>query len=326
MTVTTTNAGIGTATGNIHLAPGFTDAGAYSATVRVSDGSLTDSKSFTITVCNSCGRPPVVNPVADMTVREGETQDQTVIGSDPDGDAITFFKNSGPIFMTVTTTGPATCNIHLAPGFADAGTYTGVLGASDGSSSTLRSFAITALTSGNRCPVANAGLHYSGLSGVALTFVGSASSDPDGDPLTYDWDFDASDGITVEATGPTPSHTYATAGTFTVTLTVTDNGNGDPGRICFDRDTATATIATSCDATVFNGYDTIRLNSGKPYWTGYVQPMAGCYANSDVNVTTFVMKYAGRQIPGSRRSISTSRKTIFGRSSREPGFRTDTTR
>lgn len=59
--VTTTSPGTGTATGNIYLAPGFADAGTYGATVRVSDGSVTDQKSFAITVVQSCGGAPTAN-------------------------------------------------------------------------------------------------------------------------------------------------------------------------------------------------------------------------------------------------------------------------
>jgi hypothetical protein len=301
MTVTTTSPGIGTATGNIHLAPGFSDAGTFSAAVQVSDGSLSTQGTFSISVCNSCGRPPVVNPIADMTVVEGSTMDQTVTGSDPDGDALSFFKSSGPIFMTVSTVNATTGNIHLAPGFADAGTYSAVVGASDGSLTSARVFSITALTSGNRCPTANtASPTYAGIVGVPLTFNGSLSSDPDGNPLSYAWDFDASNGITVDATGAFASHIYATDGTFTVTLTVTDNGDGDPAQICSNSATTTAVITGTCGATVFNGYDTIRLGSGKPFWFGYVQPTSvGCYTNADVLISTFVMKYAGRQISAS---------------------------
>src|SRR2546427_3028989 len=53
MTVTTTNA----TSGNIHLAPGFTDSGTYGATVTASDGSLTNSKTLTITVNNVNQQP-----------------------------------------------------------------------------------------------------------------------------------------------------------------------------------------------------------------------------------------------------------------------------
>src|SRR2546430_13488767 len=98
---------------------------------------------------------------------------------------------------------------------------------------------------------------------------------------------------------------YAAAGTFTATLTVADNGGGYPARICSRSTTTTATINAACAATVFNGYDTIKLSSGKPTWFGYVQPATTCYNNSDVVIASFVMKYAARQ-------ISASGKTAIG--------------
>lgn len=56
---------------------------------------------------------------------------------------------------------------------------------------------------------------------LACDFDGTGSTDPDGDALTYAWDF--GDGAT--GTGATTSHTFAAGGTYTVTLTV-DDGNG----------------------------------------------------------------------------------------------------
>jgi PKD repeat protein len=75
----------------------------------------------------------------------------------------------------------------------------------------------------NHPPVANAGGPYTGSEGSVVLFNGSASSDPDGDPLTYDWDF--GDG-TPHGTGATPGHVYTDnrAGGYTVTLKVTDTG------------------------------------------------------------------------------------------------------
>ena len=51
-----------------------------------------------------------------------------------------------------------------------------------------------------------------------MSFDGSASSDPDGNVVAYDWDF----GDNSAGSGATVSHVYA-AGTYTVTLTVTDD-------------------------------------------------------------------------------------------------------
>ena len=51
------------------------------------------------------------------------------------------------------------------------------------------------------------------------SFKGGTSTDPDGDTLTYSWDFgDTSPAVTTEDA----SHTYTGAGARTVTLTVND--------------------------------------------------------------------------------------------------------
>ncbi len=57
---------------------------------------------------------------------------------------------------------------------------------------------------------------------LSCTFDGSGSSDPDGDHLTYSWDF--GDGAT--ASGVTASHVYAASGNYTVKLTVNDGRGG----------------------------------------------------------------------------------------------------
>ena len=84
----------------------------------------------------------------------------------------------------------------------------------------------------NQPPVADANGPYSGTVNVPLTLDGTASSDPDGTIVSYDWDF--GDGNT--GSGETPTHTYNADGNFSVTLTVTDDA-GDTGT-----DSSTATI------------------------------------------------------------------------------------
>jgi beta-lactamase superfamily II metal-dependent hydrolase/PKD repeat protein len=80
----------------------------------------------------------------------------------------------------------------------------------------------------NRPPSANAGGPYAGYESVGMLFDGSASSDPDGDAITYQWNFgDASNG-----TGIAPTHRYRDDGSYMVELIVTD-ANGVVGHPSF---------------------------------------------------------------------------------------------
>lgn len=58
--------------------------------------------------------------------------------------------------------------------------------------------------------------------GETINFDASASYDPDGTIVLYEWDWNG-DGTYDLANNPTPSHAYGAAGTYTVVLRVTDN-------------------------------------------------------------------------------------------------------
>ncbi|MGE4130792.1 MAG: PKD domain-containing protein [Bdellovibrionales bacterium] len=60
-----------------------------------------------------------------------------------------------------------------------------------------------------------------GIAPLLVLLDGSASSDPEGSPLSYDWDF----GDGSSASGALVSHIYQSTGSFTATLTVRDNVN-----------------------------------------------------------------------------------------------------
>jgi glucose/arabinose dehydrogenase/PKD repeat protein len=73
----------------------------------------------------------------------------------------------------------------------------------------------------------------SGAAPLGVSFNGSASSDPDGDPLTYAWDLDGN-GTFTDATTANPTWTYQSAGVYDAVLRVSDGKGGT--------DTATVTI------------------------------------------------------------------------------------
>ena len=101
----------------------------------------------------------------------------------------------------------------------------------------------------NRDPIADADGPYSGSVGENITFDGSGSYDPDGNIVSWEWDF----GDTTTGSGETTTHAYSSPGDYTVTLTVTDDDSG------VDTDTTTVHVNYSPVVTVTypNGGETL---------------------------------------------------------------------
>jgi large repetitive protein len=103
------------------------------------------------------------------------------------------------------------------------GTYTARLTVTDRSGALNGTAQDTVAIRINAPPVASAGPDI--LSGgTVIGFDGSASADPDGDPLTFRWDF--GDGSPAGG-GVRVTHTYVEGGSYPVSLTV-DDGTGLP--------------------------------------------------------------------------------------------------
>ncbi len=103
--------------------------------------------------------------------------------------------------------------------YATAGTYAVSLTLrSDSPSPTCQAVTARHLVRVNAAPVADAGGDRHVAVGEEAVFDGSASSDPDGGIVAYEWDF--GDGAT--ATGVSVRHRYAAAGSYTARLTVRD--------------------------------------------------------------------------------------------------------
>lgn len=192
----------------------FTSPGAYPITLTVTDSyGLTGSDAVTVQVGNEAPTAAfAVNPdpayaLQAVTFDAGQSADAET----PDQLSYSWLFGDGT--STAYSTSPQTTHEYTADG-----TYSVTLRVKDAKG------AIGTQTHGldvlpNAAPVAAASASPNPVHiGGKVTFDGTGSTDPDGDVLTYRWDFPNGR----DATGATVQRTFSTAGTFEVALTVTD--------------------------------------------------------------------------------------------------------
>lgn len=195
---------------------GYVDNGTYVVTLTVSDGSLNDVMTTTVSVGNAA---PVVNAGPDGTTSRNQTY--TLSAS---------FNDAGLVDAPWQTTidwgdgSPPTSGSSGAQGaiggshvYTTAGSRVITVSVTDKDGGT-GSDAANVTVSANRAPIAFVNGPYSGNEAAQISFTAAGSSDPDGNPITYAWNF--GDGGT--GTGQKPKHIYADNGAYTVTVTVSD--------------------------------------------------------------------------------------------------------
>ncbi len=109
-----------------------------------------------------------------------------------------------------------------------------------------------------------------------MTFGGSTSTDPNGDPLTYAWDLDG-DGEFDDSTAANPSRTYTAPGAVTVRLRVTDAGGlqGTDSVIVAAGAPPQARIDTPAAGALFTVDERIDFSGSATDWQGNAIPASG---------------------------------------------------
>ncbi|AIY14447.1 DUF5018 domain-containing protein [Cellulophaga baltica] len=199
------------------IAQDFTSPVEY--TVTAADGSI---QIYTVTV--SLATPANQAPTAisdNYSVVKGTNNNLFNVienDSDPDGDMLAVTLDLFPLNGTATMSGN---QVSYSPNINFVGTDQIGYQISDGNGGTDDGLiTVTVSAPPNQAPVAVASGPTTTTTGVTENFYADSSSDPDGNNLTYMWDF----GDTTTSNLINPTHSYTTAGTYTVALTVTDNG------------------------------------------------------------------------------------------------------
>jgi hypothetical protein len=211
--------------------------GTYIVQLIVNDGKVNSvPDTVTITTSNTL---PVANAGLDQTIAVGATV--TLDGSqssDVDGDPLLFTWSftQVPSGSHATLSDPAA--VHPAFVADKEGTYVVQLIVNDGFGKSAP--ATVTITTQNSRPVANAGPAQTVFVGTTVTLDGSASSDVDGDPLTFRWALSTTpvESLTTlsDRTAVRPTFVLDKAGTYVAQLIVNDGP--------LDSLPATVTIAT----------------------------------------------------------------------------------
>ena len=193
----------------------------------VGDGEL-DSDPDTVTVnATNANVKPVADAGADQSAIEGDvvTLDGSA-SSDPDGDTLTYE------WRFVSTPGGSAATLSdataVAPDFtADLeGTYVLALVVNDGELNSEEDRVTVTASEANAAPTANAGSDINAMTGTVVTLDGSASTDANGDPLSFGWAFvsrpDGSAASLANAATDSPSFTPDVDGAYIVELVVND--------------------------------------------------------------------------------------------------------
>ena len=237
--------------GNFTWTPTESQDGDHTITVQVTDGSLTDSETLTVTV-RDVNAPPVLNTIDDQTVNEFVELTFTATASDDD--SLTFsFDGTFPSGAAITDDG----NFTWTPTESQDGDHTITVQVTDGSLTDSETLTVT-VNEVNVAPVLSA-IGDKGTSKlVELTFTATASDtdvvDNVVNTLTFSFDGTFPSGAAITDDGNfTWTPTESQDGDHTITVQVTDGS-------LTDSETLTVTVRDVNVAPVLNTIDDQTVN------------------------------------------------------------------
>ncbi|MCU0666098.1 MAG: FG-GAP-like repeat-containing protein [Candidatus Omnitrophica bacterium] len=185
--------------------------GHYLVKVTVTDPTgLSDTDEITINIGNS-NNPPVISPIADITVNEGQTAVINPQATDADSDPIVFYFSS-----------PFNTQGYWLTDYKSSGTYNIIVTASDGIDTTSTTCKVT-INNINGPPEVKLELSKYTVSPNEQFDINITASDPDNDTLTYIIKKDTTE---LESGNITNTHTANTSftniGDHKITVIVTD--------------------------------------------------------------------------------------------------------
>ena len=278
-----------TGTHTFSWTPAAGQAGTYSVTFTVSDGTLSAGTTATISVVGSQNqvpvtttatptptgnqnqvpvitptatptivsgqnRAPVITAIVPQTVTPGDQLSLTVRASDPDGNKLTYSASGLPARAVFK---PDTHDFLWVPDYNQVGTYTVVFSVSDGALTTTSKVTMTvsAQNQKNHAPVITAIAPQTVRPGDQLSLTIKAS-DPDGNPLTY-----SASGLPARAVFNPGTQDflwvpdYNQAGTYTVTFTASDGSLA-----------SSTTVTITVTGTVTQPVTTVTTSPGPSRW------------------------------------------------------------
>ena len=291
-----------TLTNSSYPNPKFTAdlAGNYVLSLVVNDGkkdSAVASVSVTATTANAA---PVANAGNNQSVTIGSTVtlDGTA-SSDANNDSLTYKwtlqskpSNSSATLSSLTSAKP-TFKADLA------GTYVATLVVNDGKGNSDVAVVSVLASVANSLPVAKAGANQNVVVGTSVTLDGTASTDANGDSLTYKWSLlykpTGSLASLASATSSKPTFTADTVGTFVVSLVVND-GKADSAEVS----------STTVIAEALNAAPVANAGAAQTVLIGATVTLTGA-ASTDANADKLTYKWVLTTRPtGSTASLSST--------------------